>query len=103
MKAYLLSQGSEIWEITQNAAYVIPDERTTPLQVDQYNQNNKAINMLFAAIGNAEYERVCHLVTAREVWTTLAEHHEGIVEGASYETLTTAQFFSKLKASEVDK
>jgi len=34
MKAYLLSQGSEIWDITQNAAYVIPEQRTTPLQVD---------------------------------------------------------------------
>ena len=32
MKAYLLSQGSEIWDITQNAAYVIPPEvNTDPL------------------------------------------------------------------------
>jgi hypothetical protein len=179
MKAYLFSQGSEIWEITQNAANVIPDENTTPLQVEQYNQKNRAINMLFAIFRNAEYERVCHLMTACEVWTTLAEYHEGtaqvkaclfqthmreyenftqkpgesveemfgrfqsiinklrvnksatdhfptdheqalkllhtldpkvwettalaIVEGASYQTLTTAQLFSKLKASEVDK
>ena len=35
-----------------------------------------------------------------KVWETTAS---AIVEGASYETLTTAQLFSKLKASEVDK
>ena len=61
MKAYLLSQGSEIWEITQNAAYVIPEQRTTPLQVEQYNANNKDVNMLFAAVGDVEFERVCLL------------------------------------------
>ena len=77
MKAYLLSQGSEIWDITQNAAYVIPEQRTTPLQVDQYNANNKAVNMLFAAVGDAEFQRVCHLTTAHEIWTILADHLEG--------------------------
>ena len=77
MKAYLLSQGSEIWEITQNAAYVIPEQRTTPLQVEQYNANNKAVNMLFAAVGDVEFERVCHLTMAHDTWTTVADHHEG--------------------------
>jgi len=80
MKAYLLSQGSEIWDITQNAAYVIPEQRTTPLQVDQYNANNKAVNMLFAAVGDAEFQRVCHLTTAHEIWTTLADHLEGTAQ-----------------------
>ena len=80
MKAYLLSQGSEIWEITQNAAYVIPDQRATPAQVDQYNANNKALNMLFAAVGDAEFQRVSYHVTAREIWTTLTEHHEGTAQ-----------------------
>ena len=158
---------------------MIPEEHTTPLVVAQYERNNKAVNLLFSALGTAEYQRVQHLQTAREIWTTLSEHHEGtapvkarlfqtylreyenfsqkpgdsvqemftrfqsginklrankgtedhlptdleqalkllhtldpkvwastvvaIVEGSSYETLTVAQLFSKLKASEVDK
>ena len=80
MKAYLLSQGSEIWEITQNAAYVIPDPITTDPQRAQFNANSKAVNMLFAAVGDAEFQRVSHLSTAREIWTTLAEHHEGTAQ-----------------------
>jgi len=151
IKAYLLSQGTEIWEITQNAAYMIPEQRTTPGQVAQYERNNKAVNLLFSALGPVEYQRVCHLETACEIWTILANHHEGTAQvkawlfqtyrreyenftqkpgesveemfgrfqsvinklranknvddhfPVTYDTLTTAQLFSKLKASKVDK
>ena len=79
MKAYLLSQGSDIWDISQDATYVnLPvDERTTPLLVARFERNNKAVNMLFSALGTTEYQHVCHLETAREVWATLASRHEG--------------------------
>ena len=36
----------------------------------------------------------------QKVWTVTTA---AIVEGSTYDTLTTAQLFSKLKASEVDK
>ena len=67
MRAFLLSQGSNIWEITQEATYVIPETRTEPLVIAKYERNNKAVNLLFSA-----------LQTAREIWTTLANHHEEI-------------------------
>ena len=80
MKAYLLSQGSEIWDITQNAAYVIPPEvNSDPLRA-QFFANSKAVNMLFAAMGDAEFQQVSHLSTAHEIWNTLAEHHEGTAQ-----------------------
>ena len=43
----------------------------------KFERNSKALNMLFAAIGTAEYQHVYHLETAREVWTKLASRHEG--------------------------
>ena len=57
MKAFLLSQGSDIWDITQDATYVnLPvAERITPLLVAKFKRNNKALNMLFSALGTAEY------------------------------------------------
>ena len=58
MRAFLLSQGSDIWEITQDATYVIPETRTENLAIAKYNRNNKAVNMLFSAFGTAEYQRV---------------------------------------------
>ena len=77
MRAFLLSQGNDIWEITQDATYVIPATRTEAIHVAKYERNNKAVNLLFSALGTAEYQRVQHLQTGREIWTTLANHHEG--------------------------
>ena len=57
---------------------MIPKQHTKPLEVAQYERNNKAVNLLFSALGTVEYQSVCHLETAREIWTTLADHHEGI-------------------------
>ena len=54
MKVYLLSQGSDIWEITQDATYVIHEERTEALHVANYERNNKTVNLLFLALGNLE-------------------------------------------------
>ena len=67
MKAFLLSQGGDVWAITQDTAYVIPAERTTLGDVAKYERNNKAVNILFSALGSVEYQRVCHLETAREI------------------------------------
>ena len=67
MRAFLLSQGSDIWEITQEATYVIPETRTEALAIAKYERNNKAVNLLFSALGTAEYQHVQHLQTAREI------------------------------------
>ena len=77
MRAFLLSQGSDIWEINQEATYVIPETRTEALVIAKYERNNKAVNLLFSALGTAEYQPVQHLQMTREIWTTLSEHHEG--------------------------
>ena len=43
----------------------------------KYEWNNKAVNLLFAGLGTKEYQRVCHLETAREILAKLPEHHKG--------------------------
>ena len=67
MRAFLLSQGSDIWEITQEATYVIPVTRTEAPVIAKYERNNKAVNLLFSALGTAEYQRVQHLQTAHGI------------------------------------
>ena len=57
---------------------MIPATRTEAIQIAKYERNNKAVNLLFSALGNTEYQCVQHLQTAREIWTTLTTHHEGI-------------------------
>ena len=62
---------------TEDMTYVIPETRTEALQIAKFERNNKAVNMLFSALGTAEYQPVQHLQMTREIWTTLSEHHEG--------------------------
>jgi hypothetical protein len=65
---YLLSQGHAIWEIVQEA-YVIPDtlDHTSQGELQMYENNYKALNLITTALGRNVYDRVVHLKTAHDV------------------------------------
>ena len=88
MPAYLLSLGSEVWEICVDPDYVNLAVRTTELQVRRHEVNSKAYNALIACLSRPEFDRVSDLLTAREIWTRLANFHEGTnhVKSRLYET-----------------
>ncbi|KAJ1253611.1 hypothetical protein BS78_K226800 [Paspalum vaginatum] len=79
MRAFLLSQGQDIWDATQSANFVVLPvaECTTPAIVAQHEANAKAVIFLFSGLGPIDYERVSHLETARKIWSLLSGHHEG--------------------------
>jgi hypothetical protein len=65
---YLLSQGRTIWEIVQEA-YVIPNTlyHVTQGELQRYENNYKALNLITTALGTNVYDRVAHLETAHDV------------------------------------
>jgi hypothetical protein len=69
---YLLSQGRVIWEIIQEA-YVIPDtlDHVTQGELQRYENNYKALNLITTALGRNVYDRVAHLEMAHNVWLKL--------------------------------
>jgi hypothetical protein len=75
---YLLSQGHTIWEIVQEA-YVIPDtlDHVTQGELQRYENNYKALNLITTALGKNVYDRVAHLETAHDVWVKLCNIYEG--------------------------
>jgi hypothetical protein len=75
---YLLSQGHAIWEIVQEA-YVIPAtlDHVTQGELQRYENNYKALNLITTAIGRKVYDRVSHLETAYDVWLKLCNTYEG--------------------------
>jgi hypothetical protein len=75
---YLLSQGRAIWEIVQEA-YMIPTmlENATQGEVQRYENNYKALNIITTTLGTNVYDRVSHLETARDVWLKLCNTYEG--------------------------
>jgi hypothetical protein len=59
---YLLSQGRTIWEIVQEV-YVIPDtpDHVTQDELQRYENNYKALNLITTALGRNVYDRIAHL------------------------------------------
>jgi hypothetical protein len=78
---YLLSQGRAIWEIVQEA-YIIPVtlDNMTQGELQRYENNYKALNLITTALGRNVYDRVSHLETTHDVWLKLCNTYEGSSE-----------------------
>jgi hypothetical protein len=74
---YLLSQERAIWEIVQ-ARYVIPAmlENVTQGELQRYENNYKALNLIITALGRNMYDRVSQLETAHDIWLKLCNTYE---------------------------
>jgi hypothetical protein len=75
---YLLSQGRAIWEIVQEA-YIIPVtlDNMTQGELQRYENNYKALNLITTTLGRNVYDRVSHLETTHDVWLKLCNTFEG--------------------------
>jgi hypothetical protein len=65
---YLLSQGHAIWEIVQEA-YVTPDtlDHATQGELQRYENNYKALNLITTTLGRNVYDMVAHLEMTHDV------------------------------------
>jgi hypothetical protein len=65
---YLLSQGRAIWGVIQKT-YVIPAtlDNTTQGELQRYENNCKALNIITTALGRNVYDRVSYLETVHDV------------------------------------
>jgi hypothetical protein len=77
----LLSQGHAIWDNVQEA-YVIPGtlNNVTQGEVQRYENNYKALNLITTDLGRNVYDGVSHLETAHDVWLKLCNTYEGSSE-----------------------
>jgi hypothetical protein len=82
---YLLSQGRAIWEIVHEA-YVISVtlENVTQSELQKFENNYKALNLITPALGRNVYDRVSQLKTAHDVWLKLCNTYEGSIEIKSF-------------------
>jgi hypothetical protein len=78
---YLLSQGHPIWEIVQEA-YIIPEtlENATRGELQRYENNYKALNLITTTLGRNVYNRVSHIETAHDIWHKLCNTYKGSSE-----------------------
>jgi hypothetical protein len=78
---YLLRQGRAIWKIIQEA-YAIPDtlDHMTKGELQRYENNYKALNLITTALDSNVYDRVIHLETTHDVWLKLCNTYKGSSE-----------------------
>jgi hypothetical protein len=78
---YLLSQGRAIWETVQEA-YMIPTtlDNMTQGELQRYENNFKALNLITTVLGRNVYDIVAHLETTHGVWLKLCNTYEGSSE-----------------------
>jgi hypothetical protein len=78
---YLLSQSHAIWEIVHES-YVISAtlDNVTQHELQMYENNYKALNLITIALGRNVHDRVSHLETAHDVWLKLCNTYEGSSE-----------------------
>jgi hypothetical protein len=77
----LLSQGHAIWKIVQTR-YMIPAtfENATQGNLQRYENNYTALNLITNALGRNVYDRVSHLKTDHNVWFKLCNTYESSYE-----------------------
>jgi hypothetical protein len=88
---YLLSQGRTIWDLVQEA-YVIPNtlDHATQGELQRYENNYRALNLITTALGRNVYDRVAHLETAQDVWLKLCNTYRALLKlGLRVEILIT--------------
>jgi hypothetical protein len=64
--------------VTVQEAYVIPDilDHATQGELQRYENNYRALNLITTALGRNVYDRVAHLETAHDVWLKLCNTYE---------------------------
>jgi hypothetical protein len=72
-----LSQGRSIWEIVQTR-YMISTmlENATQGELQRYENNYKALNLITTALGRNVYDRISHLETTHDVWLKFCNTYE---------------------------
>jgi hypothetical protein len=93
----LLSQGHAFWEIVQDTL-----NHATQGELQRYENNYKALNLITTALGRNVYDRVAHLEIAHDVWFKLCNTYEGssMIKSSRRDTYNTQYRTFSQKPSE---
>jgi hypothetical protein len=77
MAALLRGKGQILWDVTVDTGYVQPMNFLAPGSRDMFDANNKAVDYLFRALCQPEFDRVHMESLACRIWSVLREAHVG--------------------------
>jgi hypothetical protein len=73
MATFLRGKGQILWDVTVDIGYVQPMNFLSPVSRDMFEANNKAVDYLFRALCQSEFDRVRTENLACRIWTVLKE------------------------------
>jgi hypothetical protein len=77
MVAFLRGKGQIHWDVTVDNSYVQPMNFLALGSRDMFGANNKAVDYLFRALCQSEFDRVHTESLACRIWSVLREAHVG--------------------------
>jgi hypothetical protein len=77
MTAFLRGKGQILWDVTVDTCYVQPMNFLAPGSRDMFDANNKAVDYLFCALCQSEFDWVHTENLSCRIWTQLKEAHVG--------------------------
>jgi hypothetical protein len=77
MAAFLREKVQILWDVTVDIAYVQPMNFLAPGSREMFDANSKAVDYLFRASCQPEFDRVHAEHLACRIWTVLKEAHVG--------------------------
>jgi hypothetical protein len=77
MAMFLRGKGQILLDVTVDNSYVQPTNFLAPGSRDMFDANNKAVDYLFRALCQSEFDRVHTESLACRIWSVLKEAHVG--------------------------
>jgi hypothetical protein len=77
LSQFLREKGQILWDVPVDTAYVHPMNFLAPGLRDMFDANNKAVDYLFRAMCQSEFDRMHTENLACRIWTLLKEAHVG--------------------------
>jgi hypothetical protein len=75
MAAFLHGKGRILWDVTVNTGYIQSMNFLAPRSRDMFDANNKAVDYLFRALCQPEFDQVHTESLACRIWSVLKEAH----------------------------
>jgi hypothetical protein len=87
MRTYLMALGVDVWDVVETR-YTKPVVLANKDDKLEFNFNAKGMNAILNGLAEAEFVKVMHLNTSKEMWDKLINSYEGNekVKGAKLQT-----------------
>jgi hypothetical protein len=99
MRTYIMALGADVWDVVETG-YVKPVVLANKDDKLEFSFNAKAMNAILSGLAEAEFVKVMHLGTAKEMWDKLINSYEGNEKVKDAKLQTYRIQFEQLKMKE---